>query len=850
MEVGQTHDIIVHVSDSLAVGLALRPFTYRVSHLPTFLPRMTAGDPSGADYSNWRSFVQRSFFQGSGQYYWSNPHGNSGFAESSLFDIGMEFNVAQGVIARNDPSWAFGENLSPTASAQVARIPKFTNSKSWSSLNTLFSGSYKSWMFLHSNHPHVVHNYSTVMYTNLEGANVWKDGSGAYSPFGLTGYWRVQHTTWGAPVVSAVRFSNTFIVARNDGEMRAFGESLYTPAYNTSADHLAVYDSKLWRMHKNKTAYLRAVAGTTALTWSEYYDINDNPETFVNNAAVFAGRLYFGSQAGLSVFDAGRIYDVQDYGQHRDSENFNLLMAHQGALYYNVRAQLFRLTGGGLIEKIRTPMVEGYIFSGCVDGDDVIYATMELGKSYARTWVFNPESGGVRQWFDTKQFYPFRLGHPTDTGIRPNSLLALQGHVFFMPAAHSQFYGASTTRMPIIATNRRRFGKNEPDYPDSYGVYQTGGEASLVTSLFDFGLPTLDKEFNRIVVEHNMPEGEQVEVFMGTRLAVDHQASQYIPGVVGASAGFEPISLTTWGMQDTEEDYNTPVPKEFTVPGAYALTIYSVYDSLANVEAQFADFGASGYITQIKYMDSSYSEQTLDPSNYSFDNSDLLTIDFRPIMDDFGRYNMVPIELGGEPESHFSITFGGSSAEATHEEHYYTYNHSYAAGESTPAVYTPGHRYIVSDWDSLGHLTGTGQVRRDELSMDYKRSKEVLFKFAYYDSHEYPIQLRSFEIEYMPVGRQYRRIDAVITGVEAILRPDLQIENSLALMQATLFSITESQLAYTVQLPFPAPTAHTMNARIRISPPGATAPLMSYTDMHGEPRTAMDFEAGITIEEV
>ena len=169
--------------------------------------------------------------------------------------------------------------------------------------------------------------------------------------------------------------------------MRAYdGHAGYTPAYNTTAKKLAVYDNKLWRSQGGQVAAYTPVKDTTG-TWTDFYTPGDQGVD-VNNMAKAYGKLYIGKEDSLEVFDAGRVYQIQSFRQYRDENNFNVMIEHRGELYFNVRNVMYRLTGGGTIEKLAIPAFEGVYTDAASQGSELILVFHNI-PGPTRTIIFD-----------------------------------------------------------------------------------------------------------------------------------------------------------------------------------------------------------------------------------------------------------------------------------------------------------------------------------------------------------------------------------------------------------------------------------------------------------------------------
>lgn len=509
--VGASHDIVIHVNSTVRCGVICWPGSYRIGHMSGLLPRISEGDPTGQDTTLWSSFVQQSFFQGAGQYAWSSQHANGAFAESRLFDIGRPVTIDD-VVLKYDPSWSYGTNLAPTGQLQVAVMPyAMTAADVFASR---FTAQYPIFLLEMSQNPHIVHNTQAIVYTSHAQGRTWIAGLNSPSVTGLTGVWAKvsAFASMPSPVVSVTEYSGILAMASQDRLIRLWGPVrdtvsaggpvtdtlnpvVYKPSWSTFADRLAVYDEKLWRAEAGRVAYYSPSDNTAP--WSEYYSPHrvDIP---INNICEFGGRLFFGYEDCLAVFDQGTVYIIQSFAQQRDSANFKLMINHYGALYFNIQGRLYRYTGAGVIELIRTPIFTNNIVSGVSLDDELIFIV--AGAGVYQVWIYNADSGGVNMWFDKLRATDVDI--PLAAADTPNFISALRGRVFIAPMyITGSVLPATTLKTPVLAVSR---------YP-STDARKFGG-AQLTMSSLDMGRPSVDKQYNRIVVDHRMDAGSHIDV--------------------------------------------------------------------------------------------------------------------------------------------------------------------------------------------------------------------------------------------------------------------------------------------------------------------------------------------------
>lgn len=312
LEVGKTHDIVVMVNDTQELGLVVKPHTYRLGRAPEFIPRMGGGEPGAQDFDHWRAFTQRDFHLGEGP---------------------DSFDRIQGLqtVARGYGVIAWPSGLGP------ALLPR---SSSMEGLNAIaLSCDDEVHIVEMSDAPRALYKQMLLTHTNE--------------------LWVWTHTNLRGNVRSVVMHSNVMFTARDNTSYQAYGAVFnsgavvaashnpavyYAPAYSTDADLLWNYDGKLWKGDDNKIAYLTPTTG-----WSTSQEVGIADHKILNTAVAF-GRIYFGKADALWCYEGGRVYEVEPFYSETSDDNFKLMHASHGALYFNIRNKMYRYTGAGNIE--------------------------------------------------------------------------------------------------------------------------------------------------------------------------------------------------------------------------------------------------------------------------------------------------------------------------------------------------------------------------------------------------------------------------------------------------------------------------------------------------------------------
>lgn len=501
--VGDKHHVVIHVNNSIALGLITKPLTYRVRQSPTFLPSLNPNSARGTGRSGWKTWSQFRFDGGQGQVFFRGAQANNRFAESNMIDIGLPMSAIGGVAGVPDPSTVQavpGDSLdnNPIGDIQVALMPRGTTAET--PLHTLFTNAFPVFVVSLSNRPHMFHHRSAFIYTNVTDTALWEEGSirGGGDP--MTGKWVVINTQLGGGqgVVGAVAYSGVVMVGLENSGVYVYGSNttandsasdFYAPIFNTTVGHVKVYDRKLWRTDpgKGRAAFFSNETGE----WSRFLEIGEAGSKILN-LSVFNGRLYFGLANALWVFDAGRTYQIEDFSDQEDPNNFNMMVSHRGSLYFNIKQQIVRYSSAGLIELLITPNFSGVVVGGTSMGGELHILTRSV-EGDGKVYVFNSETGGTRQWFRSKDFAE---NYYAETG--PRSLTQSQGQMWIAPIYMSAAFNTMGNSSPIASVNK---------LSPSYGLsvpYFGKSHARLITSMIDFGHEGLSKQIKDLLVEYSL----------------------------------------------------------------------------------------------------------------------------------------------------------------------------------------------------------------------------------------------------------------------------------------------------------------------------------------------------------
>jgi hypothetical protein len=513
---GITHDVVIHVNNSLRCGLMTLPNTFHVRNAPTFLPKFAVGEPAGIDRGRWKSWIQYRFDGGAGQIFYSGTKANNRYAESNLVDLGMPVNVAGGLAGKTA---ARGLTMEPASAPEGlfagAIMPRASTSQTPTAV--LFTKTFPVFVFEHSNRPRIIHYKSEVDYTGAEAIL----GGGAVAAWQdplLVGIWSVQTTVIPIPVTSVVKFSNTFIAAQGVAGLynrTPFGAGAwYAPTYNTEADVVAAYDNRLWRGCGAKLSVLTLQAGNESIPafyWSDYKEVGDQ-SVVIANTYVYGGKLFMGKTDGcLYVYDAGRIYPVSEsFRQMSDPSNYKLMCEYKGMLYFNVRQRVYRYGVSGMFEQLEMPDFDGVVCGGCAVGDE-LHIVVQTMAGEGEVWIFNADTGGCRRWFTSTEY---------SWGSDPNNPQGIAGvgvaygYEWILPVQASSAYTAGSPYLSgITAANRISPARTQ------LVPYFAKTHSYLIMSMSDLGYPDISKLGNRVNIDYGLySTGDRIDVSFLTEL--------------------------------------------------------------------------------------------------------------------------------------------------------------------------------------------------------------------------------------------------------------------------------------------------------------------------------------------
>jgi len=867
--VGVTHHVVLHLDTVTRVGVIVTPGTYRVTKKPNLVPRLAVGDPRGLDYGTWWSFVQDDFSGGSGQYRWNKDSGNNRFAESLFMDIGVPGQRAGSIVGelgqrsvsdfqggtplRDAVSWAgaLASAVTPTQTTAVQPMPVLMTSK------------YPAFMFMHSQRPLFLHNQFAAVYTNFppdifDGPIVIRGtrnellnqpSRGQPTDF-FKGRWAVIATNIAnGAVLSAVMHSTFVIASIGSLGLMAYGSSnginratWHTPAYSTVADLLQTFDDRLWRTYRNKLAYLDPATGA----WGAYQDVGEATWD-VRATVVFAGKIMMGKADGLYAYDAGRIYSVQRWPHSIDPSNFAFMKVLRGDLYFNLGTAIYRLSSASTVEKLDWPLIAGTVIAGEVT-DEELYVIFSDTFSDSRIFIFNPETGGVREWFRSADICN-RSG-PSPWG--PSSIMAAGGALWMSPMYLSAGNNSSSAITAVT--------KLLPPQAQIVPNFHKGGRSLMITSELTMGYPDLDKYWDAVDLEYNLySSADRIEVYYLPQI----QSTQPIQSV---QLYHQPGATYTDVTAAATDGIGSGNPNTVSVAAAISSdsglndTILIGFDrKVSGITLDVIGTAGAKYFTviqpweiQIGYNPTSIGDSTI---GSPFDG---VSITPRTLGDDglpghlggltqiswWPPPNWIPTLVQGVTAYWISIS-GTNLVGAAWTGRLY---------EITTQVFGPvgGLRRLEDQaWSLLGTVTNNQNNRIRLPFPNNIISKTMMLKFLTYGPGQTRPEIKQFKLKYMPVGPDANllRISFAAQAINNIKLLNGSIENNAQGIAAAAFSMIGANIPYVVELPWPPPVGHTRRAKILLGEPGAQIPIMTFDNTLGV-AAAPEASIPIIIEQV
>ena len=367
--VGVTHDVVIYdaASNHDPIGLVVVTGSYRVTKAPTFVPRLAQGDPRGVDLAPYVSWVQDDWRGASGV-----PQ--VGFGNKDYYKmVGMQPDVMEGylymlpgpfqvdITFTSTPNtiadwWDKGFGRAAVVHGVATTHGTFGDDL-FQATTRIFAHKWEHELKYYATGP--VYSYANNALPGLTFSAVQWSNTGFISTYGALmtesgGYKSLPNLSWKSIIASAYN-------------------SHWEPVGTTTAGALGVYDDKLWRAEPvgHRISYYNPTA-TSGDYWSDWIDTDQNGSIY--NMATFIGRLFIGRDDGLWAYEAGRTYQVIDFSSAKSADNFRLLKAAAGALWFNIGSRLLRYTAGGLLEEMETGHRDMMPVSLCEVPDGVLVA--------------------------------------------------------------------------------------------------------------------------------------------------------------------------------------------------------------------------------------------------------------------------------------------------------------------------------------------------------------------------------------------------------------------------------------------------------------------------------------------
>ena len=396
LEVGKTHDIVVLLNDTQELGLTVKPHSYRLGRAPEFTPRLGSGAPSAGDFDWWRAFVQRQFDLGEGEAEFGQLEGLRTFARG--------YGVVQ---------WPSG--LGP------ALLPAATSMEGIEPLH--LSCNQRIHIVEMSAAPRLIYGAKT--------------GPGALLTH-TDGLWAATHT-WNAVRPSAAVMHSSVLNVALGVSLRGYGSPdgvkpavWFAPAYNTNTDLVWNYDRKLWRSVGHRMSYLTPTTG-----WSSYIEVGSADAPILNTCVAF-GRIYFGKKDGLWCYEGGRVYEVEPFYADASDDNFTMMHASHGALYFNIKNRLYRYTGAGNIELLFTYPYEA-ILGPATTAQEKLYFSVRDQSHCGSLYAYDFRKRGFFRELDLQSE---AARHTVHNVVHVTGLGAAGGKLFIAPFESTSLAGA------------------------------------------------------------------------------------------------------------------------------------------------------------------------------------------------------------------------------------------------------------------------------------------------------------------------------------------------------------------------------------------------------------------------
>ena len=546
------------------------------------------------------------------------------------------------------------------------------------------------------------------------------------------------------------------------------------------------YDKRLWKTNDSRIAYWDAAQ----FKWADWIDVGEATHP-IRATETFIGRKFFGKDDGLWVFDAGRVYQIEDYAADADPTNFALLKAYRGAMYFNVGRRLLRYTAGGAIEEL--PWPGEAIYGGAVGMGLLIISGSSKYDAGHILVGFNPDTGAFSEifsplntsWGPLNWTHEISIMHP---GAEADPVLWV-GPVTLSAAA------SGVTRSPIARfyTEDQAWSKVQRNpFPSNAGI--------ILTPHVNMGIPGQIKQIVRVKLYYSMFSGNSIEVSYRSGLIPDIARPTMYAGTEVTNYNGQPFTLVT--------DGNAIVASSGTFDMVYVGARTSLLE---------------GWIPTIQYETS---------SGVWVDMPTLYANIYRgPLRFGIPERPSIP-NLWGYIKYAIPSNWAKTSTHAAD---------SYHLRLKSPTVLPVGDWVYFTKLIPLmsasfpGHYTLLGTVTDQttetaELAVDPAVTVEALsFMIKLFgDSVNRPL-LKALEVEYVVPETNKLQVAAVVLGTQPIEILDRSVENSAQWIATTLFSVWQSGKPFPVQLPFPFPVAHTRNMVISVQPPGVTVPVLAYS---------------------
>lgn len=768
-KVGITHDVVIYPSGGLTpIGLILEPFSYRVSDAPDFIPRMAVGDPRGIDYSSMVSWVQAAW---RGQSALEHANGQ-GYKTLSGFNISVPGGVLQ---TYNRPSLGASEITNPTKfdrylSPMLRSVPAVYNVCPVPHSTNLWP-----W-------------YPTEVVVPV-GSIIFRPSVAITSPVQVT--MQVSNSLeTGRVIYDAVEYSTACIISTyynsvgTDGkyvwgniEIATAAGPLVTPVGSTQSGALAVYDDKLWRSAPlgDEIAYLQPPWEIITFGSDDDVTVDEDAKTWTRDDGSFISN---GFEIGMTATWAG-FTEGANNGDHVITELTALVMTCYGS----------------------SPVDEA-------KGDTVTCVVSNPPLGY---WsAFTKVRAGAK--ILAMQEFIGRLMLGCSDGLYAYEV----GRTYRV----AEFVGEeSLTNFAVmeVISGALYFNIQRALYR-----YTSGGL-----------LEELDIQLNELEIPTSIIKGDR---------GVYIVATDYGKGLGGGSETLYKLDLV-YGSTQKIIDPGLQSRRVRLASTLFKAPMNPLYENIWDSSQAPLIVGPMWRSSSQRYW------ITLgDPATTIV--SPVQTTTLHPVEShvETGRIDLgYPLLYKTWTKANLQVYKPRNSVDTASGrldsgvegwvDLYYKEKSAQVWSRATPVYQTLTDGDVAYNFD-LNSLISKEVELKPSIQILPTTNTTRLYDYTNLEWRESsPVELRSVEVDAFFVGpqgggRARREYNFDVVALEPLQLMNGAVENSLAYINATMWSLFNSAAVHTVALPYPPPSGHTVEARIMMGDRGVSVPLLAYS-MHG-----------------